>query len=218
MLDAAYDSGLSGPGRLHDLFVAGEAVTPGAFKRRGEGLTIAYGFHPSPFGECLLATTERGLCWLGFTLADGREATLTELKRRWPRAVVRADSRATAGVLERVFPDAPPGAPLTLLPRGTNFQIKVWEALLRIPPGAVVSYEGLAVHLGSPAGARAVAGAVAANPIAFVIPCHRVIRKTGAFHRYAYGTARKRAMLAWEAARFAKAVGPGGDRAYIAAS
>jgi AraC family transcriptional regulator of adaptative response/methylated-DNA-[protein]-cysteine methyltransferase len=203
VLDAAYDSGLSGPSRLHDLFVNAEAMTPGEFKAKGAGLTICYGFHPSPFGECLLASTDRGICGLGFVEAGGREAALSDFQRRWPAASFEEDPGRTRPYIARIFnPARENGArPLKLLLIGTRFQIKVWEALLRIPSGAVVCYEDLARRLGKPSASRAVGGAVGRNPISFLIPCHRAIRKMGITGDYHWGAARKKAILAWEAAR-----------------
>ncbi len=204
VLDAAYGAGLSGPGRLHDLTVSVCAATPGEIRSGGEGLTVLYGAHPSPFGDCLVAVTPRGICGLSFPGADERGA-LDELRRQWPRAAFREDARATRRVAERIF-DPLRGRelpPLTVFVRGTNFQLKVWEALVRIPPGRVVSYGALAARLGAPDAARAVGSAVARNPVAFLVPCHRVIRSTGAFGEYRWGAARKKAILAWEAARFA---------------
>jgi AraC family transcriptional regulator of adaptative response/methylated-DNA-[protein]-cysteine methyltransferase len=203
LLDAAYQAGLSGPGRLHDLFVACEAVTPGEYKQRGSGLTIHYGFHDTPFGECLLATTERGVCGLYFVADGQREETLRLLEQRWSRARLVAAPERTAPLIPLIFPlEAEPGEqPLHLYLNGTNFQIKVWEALLRVPPGQVISYEGLAELIGRPGSARAVSRALALNPLAVIIPCHRVIRKMGAFGGYRWGTARKKAILGWEMAR-----------------
>ena len=210
LLDATYDAGLSGPSRLHDLFVTYEAMSPGAFKRRGEGVDIAWGAHPSPFGPCFVGMTERGVCALGFADGDSAgdiQAVRAEFGRRWPAARFRENPDATAAVAARIFGPRPAaGAPLRLAATGTNFQLKVWEALLRIPPGRITSYHALAESLGLPQSARAVGGAVAANPISYLIPCHRVIRRTGRFSRYEWGPARKRAMLGWEAARF----GPNG--------
>jgi AraC family transcriptional regulator, regulatory protein of adaptative response / methylated-DNA-[protein]-cysteine methyltransferase len=203
VLDATYEAGLSSPGRLHDLFTNIEAVTPGEFKNRGTGLKIDYGFHWSPFGVCLLAVTERGICGLSFLLHGDHEKAVQELKSRWPGASFEENSEKTAPLVDQVFPPiGPKGArALSLFLRGTNFQIKVWEALLRIPEGSVVSYEDLALHLGKPGAARAVGSAVGQNPIAFIIPCHRVIRKMGVTGNYGGGPARKKAMLAWEAGR-----------------
>ncbi len=203
VLDSAYEAGLSGAGRLHDLFVTCEAVTPGEYRRRGADLEISFGFHDSPFGECLLATTARGLCNVSFVQEGGRDPLMNGLKRQWPRAVLRHRPRQTAPLVERVFPFAPAQkpAPLHLHVKGTNFQIQVWQALVRIPLGEAVTYEDIARHIGIPQGARAVGNAVGRNPIPFLIPCHRVIRKTGLFGYYGGGPARKKAMLGWESAR-----------------
>jgi AraC family transcriptional regulator, regulatory protein of adaptative response / methylated-DNA-[protein]-cysteine methyltransferase len=202
VLDAAHEVGLSGPGRLHDLMVAVDAMTPGEVRRRGEGLTIRYGSHPTPFGECLLALTDRGICDLSFA-GEPAEDPVEGLRSRWPLARLEASPGATAPVAARVFAEgaAAGGAPLPLLLAGTNFQIRVWEALLRIPAGEVASYERIAVGIGAPTAARAVGSAVGRNPIAYLIPCHRVIRGSGAFGEYRWGSARKKAMLGREAAR-----------------
>ena len=212
ILDAAYDAGLSGPSRLHDLFVTYEAMSPGAFKRRGEGVEIAYGLHPSPFGPCFVGQTERGICALGF--ADGGEgngeAVRAEFERRWPAARFHEDRAATAHVAARILGERPADStPLRLAVAGTNFQLKVWEALLRIPPGRITSYHALGQALGLPRSARAVGGAVAANPVSYLIPCHRVIRHTGRISHYEWGRSRKRVMLGWEAAHFGPAASDG---------
>jgi len=203
VLDATYDAGLSSPGRLHDLFVNIEAMTPGEFKAQGAGLHISYGFHSSPFGECLLAVTERGICGLGFVDAGGRAQILRDFQSRWPEAHWEEKARLTESYISRIFGGEKSNGsrPITLVLHGTNFQIKVWEALLRIPMGSVIPYEGLATRVCSARAARAVGGAVGKNPIAFLIPCHRVIRKAGGIGGYHWGAARKKAMLAWEAAR-----------------
>ena len=203
VLDTTYDSGLSGPGRLHDLFVTYEAMTPGDYKRDGAGIEIAYGIHPSPFGPCFIGQTERGVCALGFAEDDVSPEPLQDFQRRWQNATFRLDKAQTDVTAARIFGAS--GGRLALDLRGTNFQLKVWEALLRIPPGAVVSYGGLADALDKSGAARAVGSAVAANPVSYLIPCHRVIRKSGRFHNYYWGPERKRAMLAWEAAHFALA-------------
>ena len=212
ILDAAYDAGLSGPSRLHDLFVTYEAMSPGAFKRRGEGVEIAHGLHPSPFGPCFVGQTERGICALGF--ADGGEgngeAVRAEFERRWPAARFHEDRAATAHVAARIFGERPADStPLRLAVAGTNFQLKVWEALLRIPPGRITSYHALGQALGLPRSARAMGGAVAANPVSYLIPCHRVIRHTGRISHYEWGRSRKRIMLGWEAAHFGPATSDG---------
>jgi AraC family transcriptional regulator of adaptative response/methylated-DNA-[protein]-cysteine methyltransferase len=202
ILDAAFDAGLSGPGRLHDLFVACEAVTPGEFKARGEGLTISYGFHGSPFGECLIAQTGRGICWLSFVRNGSRPALLSELKDAWKKARFLEDPSGTRTLAARIYDPSMwrSSNPIPVLVKGTNFQIKVWEALLRIPVGTVVTYEDIALHIGLPKAVRAVGNAVGKNPVSFVIPCHRVVRKTAEFGNYGGGPARKKAMLGWEAA------------------
>ncbi len=204
VLEAAYASGLSGPGRLHDLFVSCEAVTPGEYKQRGAGLTIRYGMHPTPFGECLLAVTSRGICGLGFTAEhSGYGCPLDELRHFWQQAELVYDASATEALIERIFPlpGAAPSAPLQIYLRGTNFQIKVWEALLRIPIGQVTTYQEIAAAIGQPQAARAVGNAVGSNPIPVLVPCHRVIRKEGVFGNYRYGSARKKALLGWELAQ-----------------
>ena len=203
VLDATYESGLSSPGRLHDLFVSIDAVTPGEFKSRGTGVEIDYGIHPSPFGECLLAMTERGVCGLFFLSGGEKREAVAVLQRQWEEARLNESPQTTKPLLDQIFrpvPHADP-SPINLFLKGTNFQIKVWEALLKIPPGSVCSYEDVAKYLGEPAAARAVGNAVAANPVVFIIPCHRVIRKIGAFGNYRHGTARKKAMVGWEVAQ-----------------
>lgn len=202
IIDATYDAGLTSGGRLHDLFVTLDAVTPGEFREDGRGVRITAGFHESPFGEALLATTERGICAL--TFHDGnRRGALRDLAARWPNAIIDERPRVTAPVAARVFSalDArdPAGlVPLGLLVRGTNFQVKVWRALLQIPVGTVATYEDIASAIGQPSAVRAVGTAIGRNPVAFLIPCHRVIRTTGALGGYRWGLPRKRAMLAWE--------------------
>lgn len=203
ILDATYEAGLSSAGRLHDLFVTVEAVTPGEFRTGGDGLDIRFGIHDSPFGECLVATTPRGVCAVSFLSAEEPDAAVDRLHTDWPGATIQGDQGRTAAIARQMFnPEARSAeTPLRLLLRGTNFQINVWKALLRIPLGAVTSYEDLAAIANVPGAPRAVGNAVGANPLAYVVPCHRVIRKTGDFGNYAGGPQRKKAMLAWEAAR-----------------
>ena len=203
VLDATYRSGLSSPGRLHDLFVTMEAVTPGEYKLHGAGLKISYGFHPSPFGECLLALTGRGICGLAFVTHGERQEPLNELRHRWLMADLQEDPDRTSPWVEKIFPlaDEASQEPLKLYLNGTNFQIKVWEALLHIPIGNLVTYQEIATYLGDPKATRAVGHAIGLNPIAFIIPCHRVIRKMGVIGGYHYGPARKKAILGWEMAR-----------------
>lgn len=198
LLDTTHQVGLSSLGRLHDLFVTTEAVTPGEYKTRGEGVTIRYGLHASPYGKCLVAVTERGICHLGFVRKATSEGdAIDNFVADWKNAQMIEDHRSTASFVDAIF-DATPGTPLHVHLRGTNFQLKVWEALLKIPPGAVTTYEGLAESIGQPSASRAVGSAVGHNPIAVLIPCHRVIRKVGGFGNYRYGTSRKKALLARE--------------------
>ncbi len=201
VLATAYESGLSGPGRLHDLFVVVEAMTPGEYKALGDGVPVRFGFVGTPFGEGLLAATERGICHFSF-LTHGRKAAFEEMADAWPAAEFMEDDPWAADAVPKMF--APPprsGDPLRLHLRGSNFQIKVWEALLDIPFGAVLSYGQLAESVGTPGGARAVGGALGANPVAYFIPCHRVLRTVGGFGGYHWGADRKLAMLLWERGR-----------------
>jgi AraC family transcriptional regulator of adaptative response/methylated-DNA-[protein]-cysteine methyltransferase len=200
VLDTALDVGMSGPGRLHDLFISMDGVSPGEFKERGAGLTLDWGIYPSPFGDCLLVASPRGICSLSF-LPDGVKAGLAEVRAKWPRATLHPDGGKLKGVASRIFSPARSGAPLTLHLQGTNFQVQVWQALLRVPFGEVVTYGDVARSVGKPAAVRAVGTAVGHNPVAFLIPCHRVIRETGALGEYHWGPERKRAMQVWEAAR-----------------
>lgn len=201
LLAASLDAGLSGPGRLHDLFVTFEAMTPGEFKAAGRGLAVTYGVVPSPFGDVLIAETDRGICGLAFVAARGGQRALDDLRAQWPRAEVRRDQDRARTTGAAVFTAHRPPERLLLDLRGSNFQVKVWEALLRIPHGTLVSYGDVAEAIGRPTAYRAVASAVARNPVAFLIPCHRVIRQSGALGEYRWGADRKRAIVAWEAAR-----------------
>ncbi len=203
LLDAAYDTGLSSPGRLHDLFVTLDAVTPGEFKRRAEGLVIRTGVHESPFGNCLLAVTDRGVCGLSFHDDKACEEERERLLAAWPRARIVDDPAATSPVMARIFDSAHRGdeQPTRLLVKGTNFQAKVWQALLRIRPGMLAAYGDVARWVGSPSSSRAVGAAVGRNPVAYLIPCHRVVRKLGAYGGYRWGTTRKRAIIGWELGR-----------------
>ena len=206
LLETSFTTGLSGPGRLHDLFVTWEAVTPGQYKNRGQGLRIAYGFHPSPFGYCLLAVTERGICNLFFVKEGCQTNAFQQLRHDWPNAEIDQDTRITQPVMDQVN-DLIQGRTTTGLRlhlSGTNFQLKVWEALLRIPEGTLVTYEEIAVYVGLPNATRAVGSAVGHNPIPVIIPCHRVIRKSGEIGGYRWGTARKLALVGWEAAHLEK--------------
>ena len=205
LLDTALDAGLSGPSRLHDLFVTFEAMTPGEFKKQGAGLEIFYDFGDSPFGDCLLAITERGICHLGFVKGDKRSEALNQLFETWPGAVFTESHKPINLIANDIFRydrNKKPG-PFNLHLKGTNFQINVWKALLSIPEGWVVSYQDIASHIGHPKAFRAVANAIAINPVAYLVPCHRVIAKSGKIHQYRWGSARKKALIGWEAARSA---------------
>ena len=199
VLDAAYSVGLSGPGRLHDLLVTLDAVTPGEFKARGAGLEIRYGFSDTPFGTAIVARTARGVCHLGFEDRRGERAALAGLAGRWERAhLTRSDEDAQRTALE-IFGSshASGGTPLRLAVRGTNFQLKVWQALLEVAAGGPTTYRAVAQAAGAPGAERAVGNAVGANPVAWVIPCHNVLRADGSLGGYQWGQERKRAMLAW---------------------
>ncbi|MDH3689970.1 MAG: methylated-DNA--[protein]-cysteine S-methyltransferase [Gammaproteobacteria bacterium] len=204
-LDVTFDTGLSSPSRLHDLVVNIHAMTPGELKRQGADLRISYGTHESPFGNCLIATTAHGICALEFDHASDESEALNALRQRWQQATLEYDPTATATISQQIFTPAknPEQTPFNLLVKGTNFQIKVWEALLKIPAGAIAAYEDVATMTGKPTATRAVGSAIAQNSIAYLIPCHRVIRKNGALGQYRWGPVRKKAMLAWEAAQVA---------------
>jgi AraC family transcriptional regulator of adaptative response/methylated-DNA-[protein]-cysteine methyltransferase len=199
VLNASFDAGLSGPGRLHDLFVGYEAMTPGEYKRAAKGLTIRWGWHEGPFGKTLLLVTDRGLCGLAFLDARGEAACFEDMAARWPEARLVEDPVATADIMARIFDsDRSGGDGIRLFLKGTEFQVKVWEALMRLPPGDYTTYGALAERLGTPSGARAVGTAVGANPISWLIPCHRVIRNTGLLGGYRWGLPRKIAMMGFE--------------------
>ncbi len=200
LLDTTLQVGLSSLGRLHDLFVTAEAMTPGEYKSRGAGLTIRYGIHPTPFGKGLIGATDRGICHLSFVQADEGDA-IDALVADWKEAKMIEDNRVTAPLVAPIFLLNMRGqTPLHLHLRGTNFQLKVWEALLNVPTGAVTTYQRLAAQIGQPTASRAVGAAVGHNSIAVLIPCHRVIRSVGEFGSYRYGAPRKMALLGWEQA------------------
>jgi AraC family transcriptional regulator of adaptative response/methylated-DNA-[protein]-cysteine methyltransferase len=203
LLEISAAVGLSSGSRLYDHFVQLEAVTPGEFKARGAGLTVTYAVHDTPFGPALVAATARGIAKLAFLDATEIDEHLAALRKTWPLAELQEDRRATRAVIAAMF-DAPrvPDRPLSLYVSGTNFQVNVWKALLRIPPGGVASYAQVARHIGRPTAARAVGLAVGANPVGFLIPCHRVIQQSGELGGYHWGTTRKHAIHAWEAARY----------------
>lgn len=203
LLETSIELGLSGPGRLHDLFVTHEAMSPGEWKSKGAGLTIRYGFHPSPFGQALVMATDRGLAGLAFADAGGEQACYDDMACRWPNAEFVADQIATASYAARVFD---PGRwsqeePLRVVLIGSDFQVRVWQSLLRIPLGRAVTYSDIAQQIGQPTASRAVGAAVGRNPISFVVPCHRALGKSGALTGYHWGLTRKRAMLGWEAGK-----------------
>lgn len=201
VLDATYEVGLSGPGRLHDLFVTHEAMTPGAYKARGEGIEIRWGFHPSPFGTSLVMATDHGLAGIAFADPGEEASALADMKARWPRARYVEDEAATAPYASRVFDPETwrPDRPLRLVMIGSDFELRVWETLLKLPLGKATTYSDIAAHIGKPKAARAVGAAIGKNPLSFVVPCHRVLGKGGDLTGYHWGLTRKRAILGWEA-------------------
>lgn len=203
LLETSLELGLSGPGRLHDLFVTHEAMSPGEWKARGAGLTIRYGYHPSPFGLALVMITDRGLAGLAFADPGGEVACFEDMAQRWPNALYVEDVEATAPYAARVFQPERWSAdePLRVVLIGSDFQIRVWESLLAIPLGRAVTYSDIACKIGQPTASRAVGAAVGRNPISFVVPCHRALGKSGALTGYHWGLTRKRAMLGWEAGK-----------------
>jgi AraC family transcriptional regulator, regulatory protein of adaptative response / methylated-DNA-[protein]-cysteine methyltransferase len=207
VFDAALEVGLSGGGRLHDLFVSHEAMTPGDYKRRGQGLEMAYGFHASPFGDTLLMATDRGLAALAFVNEDKgqtRQEALADMTQRWPKASYVEAPHKTAPHAAQIFaPKWSREQPVRLVMIGTDFDVRVWETLLKIPMGRAVSYTDIARHIGTPSASRAVGSAVGRNPISFVVPCHRVLRGDGSLGGYHWGLTRKRALIGWETGRVA---------------
>jgi AraC family transcriptional regulator of adaptative response/methylated-DNA-[protein]-cysteine methyltransferase len=207
VLDASYEVGLSGPGRLHDLFVTHEAMSPGEWKAGGDGVTMSYGFHPSPFGLAIVMANERGLAGLGFGDPGEEKSMLADMMRRWPKAAYAENSAQTAQLAARVFnPDLwRPDRPLRIVMIGTDFEVRVWETLLGIPMGKCSTYSDIASKIGKPKASRAVGAAVGKNPMSFVVPCHRVLGRSGDITGYHWGLTRKRAMLGWEAGQTAAA-------------
>jgi AraC family transcriptional regulator of adaptative response/methylated-DNA-[protein]-cysteine methyltransferase len=205
VLDAAYEVGLSGPGRLHDLFVTHEAMSPGQWKAGGEGMTLTYGFHPSPFGIALVIATGRGLAGLAFADPGDEAKALDDMRGRWPRAEFREDAAGTASLARRIFEPKlwQRDRPLRVVMIGTDFEVRVWETLLKVPMGCATTYSDIATRLRAPKAARAVGAAVGKNPLSFVVPCHRVLGKSGDLTGYHWGLTRKRAMLGWEAGQAA---------------
>ena len=206
LLRLALDAGLSGPGRLHDLFVSMEAMSPGEYRAQAAGLELGYGIGHSPFGEVWLAFSERGVCHLAFVdqPADQASNLARLLQQAWPGAQLVAKPDQAAALAERIFGAHRAPQPISAWVVGSNLQIQVWRALLRLPPGGMLSYAQLAHQAGYPRAARAVGSAMAANPIGYLIPCHRVLRQSGEVGQYHWGSERKAAMLAWEAARLAR--------------
>ena len=205
LLDTALEVGMSGPGRLHDLFVTHEAMSPGDYKSRGRGLSIRYGYHPSPFGLALLMITDRGLAGLAFCDEGGEREAFADMTARWPNAAYSEDQEATAAYALRIFdPDRwREDEKLRVVLIGSDFQLRVWEALLKIPMNKARTYSSIAAEIGKPAASRAVGAAIGANPVSFVVPCHRALGKAGALTGYHWGLTRKRAILGWEAGQLA---------------
>ncbi len=201
VLDAALDSGLSGPGRLHDLFVTHEAMSPGEWKTGGAGMTLTYGFHASPFGTAIVIASGRGLAGLAFADPGEERPALADMQRRWPNANYVEDHAGTAGLAQRIFDSKMwrPDQPLRVTMIGTDFEVRVWETLLKIPMGCASTYSDIAAKIERPKASRAVGAAVGKNPLSFVVPCHRVLGKSGALTGYHWGITRKQAMLGWEA-------------------
>ena len=205
LLETSLELGMSGPGRLHDLFVTHEAMSPGDYKSRGAGLTIRYGYHVSPFGIALVMATDRGLAGLAFCDAGEEKAAFADMSGRWPNATYVEDLSATVPYAARIFEPARwrGEEPLRVVLIGTDFQVRVWEALLKIPLGHAKPYSRIAAEIGAPKASRAVGAAIGANPVSFVVPCHRAVGKSGALTGYHWGLTRKRAILGWEAGRMA---------------
>jgi AraC family transcriptional regulator, regulatory protein of adaptative response / methylated-DNA-[protein]-cysteine methyltransferase len=205
VLDASYEVGLSGPGRLHDLFVTHEAMSPGEWKAGGEGLAITYGCHPSPFGTALVLATERGLCGMAFADAGDEKSAFKDMSSRWPKATYVQDPARTEPLAQRIFDPTlwRPDRPLRVVLIGTDFEVRVWETLMSIPLGRLSTYSDIAAKVRAPKAARAVGAAVGKNPVCFVVPCHRVVGKSGDLTGYHWGLTRKRAILGWEAGRAA---------------
>ncbi|MBC7863966.1 MAG: methylated-DNA--[protein]-cysteine S-methyltransferase [Bacteroidia bacterium] len=204
LISAADKVGLSAQSRVYDLFVNIESVTPNEFKTKGKGIEIEYGFHDSPFGECFIANTERGICSMSFSHQE-REKTISELESHWENASIKKNQTSTEQFSKQIFSPENSDHKFNLLVKGTNFQLKVWKALLKIPFGGVSTYAHIAGRIGNNKAMRAVGSAVGANPVAFLIPCHRVIRSEGLIGNYHWGSARKSAIIGWEMAKNSEA-------------
>jgi AraC family transcriptional regulator, regulatory protein of adaptative response / methylated-DNA-[protein]-cysteine methyltransferase len=203
LVEAAEQAGLSSQSRVYDLFTTLEAVTPQEYKQQGAGLRVEYGLHPTPFGICMIGVTERGVCWLSFLKTDeDPRHEIESMKQHWNNSIFHQDQELTAAFVDRIFnPEANTGSKLHVLVKGTNFQLKVWEALLKIPMGDVTTYQEIAKSIQSPRAMQAVGSAVGSNHVAYLIPCHRVIRKDGVFGAYRWTSARKKSMIGWEMAK-----------------
>ena len=202
LVEAAESAGLSSQSRVYDLFTTLEAVTPQEYKLSGQGIAIEYGFHETPFGTCLIGVTDRGICWLSFVPVDGNpKAEMENMKEHWHQSVFRQNQELTKGVTEQIFGDRDAMKKLHLFVKGTNFQVKVWEALLRLPMGSVTTYQGIAEKIENPKAMQAVGSAVGSNHIAYLIPCHRVIRKDGVLGEYRWSAQRKKSIIGWEMAK-----------------
>jgi AraC family transcriptional regulator of adaptative response/methylated-DNA-[protein]-cysteine methyltransferase len=211
VLDTAYEVGLSGPGRLHDLFVTHEGMTPGVYKAKGKGLLIRYGFHDCPFGRALIMLADQGICGLAFADMGEEAMALADMQGRWPDAAYAEDQHATAFHAARIFDPAKWNVdqPLRIFFIGTEFETRVWQTLLRVPMGQATTYSDIADHIGNPKASRAVGAAVGRNPISFVVPCHRVLGKSGGLCGYHWGLTRKQAILGWEAGMISAGRTPG---------
>lgn len=202
LVEVAEQAGLSSQSRVYDLFTTLEAVTPQEYKLKGSGLRIEYGFHPTPFGMALIGITERGVCWLSFIQSDeDPKYEVEKMKAHWHNSLFHEDPVITMPFIDRIFGKVNPTSRLHLLVKGTNFQVKVWEALLRIPMGEVTTYKGIASHIQNPKAMQAVGSAVGSNHIAYLIPCHRVIRQDGILGEYRWNSARKKGIIGWEMAK-----------------
>lgn len=202
LMEAAEHAGLSSQSRVYDLFTTLEAVTPQEYKQHGAGIRVEYGIHETPFGICLIGTTERGICWLSFLQTDEDPRREIELmKEHWHNSTFHQHQDLTAAFVDRIFYQHKNTQKLHVFVKGTNFQLKVWEALLRIPMGDVTTYQNIAESINSPKAMQAVGSAVGANHIAYLIPCHRVIRKDGILGEYRWSPARKKSMIGWELAK-----------------
>jgi AraC family transcriptional regulator, regulatory protein of adaptative response / methylated-DNA-[protein]-cysteine methyltransferase len=202
IVEAADAAGLSSQSRVYDLFTTLEAVTPQEYKLKGSGIRVEYGIHETPFGSCLIGVTERGICWLSFISTDGDpRIEMEKMKEHWHNSVFHQDQNLTKAFIDQVFYNKSSTKKLHVFVKGTNFQVKVWEALLRIPMGDVITYQGIAQHIHSPKAMQAVGSAVGSNHIAYLIPCHRVIRKDGILGEYRWSASRKKSIIGWEMAR-----------------